>query len=45
MRDAKDSTRAVSPLTRADGAIEIDTTDLSFDQVVDAVVALASEVA
>ncbi len=44
-RDAKDSTRAVSPLTRADGAIEIDTTDLSFDQVVDAVVALASEVA
>ncbi len=43
-RDAKDSTRAVSPLTRADGAVEIDTTDLTFDQVVDTVVALASEV-
>lgn len=36
-RDAKDSSRAVSPLTRADGAIELDTTDLTFDQVVDAV--------
>ena len=40
-RDAKDSTRSVSPLTRADGAVEIDTTDLTFNQVVDAVVTLA----
>lgn len=39
-RDAKDSSRAVSPLTRADGAIELDTTDLTFDQVVDAVCGL-----
>lgn len=41
-RDAKDSSRSVSPLTRADGAIEIDTTHLSFDEVVDAVVSLAA---
>jgi len=39
-RDAKDSSRAVSPLTRAEGAAEIDTSDLTFDQVVDAVVEL-----
>lgn len=44
-RDAKDSARAVSPLTRADGAIEIDTTHLSFDEVVDAVIELARQVA
>lgn len=43
-RDAKDSTRAVSPLTRADGAVEIDTTHLSFEEVVDAVVSLAGQV-
>lgn len=43
-RDAKDSSRAVSPMTRADGAIEVDTTDLSFDDVVDAVVNLAGQV-
>ena len=44
-RDAKDSSRAVSPLTRADGAIEIDTTNLSFDEVVAAVIELARQVA
>ena len=44
-RDAKDSARAVSPLTRADGAIEIDTTNLSFDEVVAAVIELARQVA
>ncbi len=42
-RDAKDSSRAVSPLTRADGAVELDTTDLTFEEVVDAVVRLAQE--
>ena len=42
-RDAKDSTRAVSPLTKADGAIEVDTTHLSFDQVVDAVIGVVRE--
>lgn len=44
-RDAKDSSRAVSPLTRADGAIAIDTTNLSFDEVVAAVIELARQVA
>ena len=43
-RDAKDSTRSVSPLTRADGAIEVDTTHLTFEEVVDAVVDLAGQV-
>ncbi len=40
-RDAKDSTRAVSPLKLADGAVEVDTTHLTFDDVVESVVALA----
>lgn len=44
-RDAKDSSRKVSPLTRADGAVEIDTSHLTFEEVVDAVVALADEAA
>lgn len=43
-RDAKDSSRSVSPLTRADGAIEVDTTHLSFDDVVEVVVSLAARV-
>ncbi len=32
-RDARDSNREVAPLKKADDAIEIDTTKLSFDQV------------
>lgn len=36
-RDYKDSHREVSPLTKADDAIEIDTTSMSIDQVVDAI--------
>lgn len=40
-RDKIDSTRAASPLTRAEDAVAIDTTDLSIEQQVDAVVALA----
>lgn len=43
-RDAMDSSRAISPLTRADGAIELDTTDLTFVEVVDTVVGLAHQV-
>jgi cytidylate kinase len=43
-RDAFDSNRAVSPLTVADGAIVIDTTDLTLPEVVDLVVAEASMV-
>lgn len=35
LRDKKDSTRAVSPLTQAPDAIRLDTTNLSIDQVVD----------
>ena len=34
-RDAFDSSRAVSPLRRADGAREVDTSELSIEQVVD----------
>ncbi len=43
-RDAIDSTRAASPLVRADGAVEIDGTHLSLEEVVDRVVALVREV-
>ena len=41
-RDSIDSGRDVSPLRRPDDAIEIDTTDLSFEQQVDAIVELVS---
>lgn len=39
-RDQADSTRAVSPLMRADDAAEIDTTQLSIDEVVNVVIGL-----
>jgi cytidylate kinase len=39
-RDILDSSREVSPLVRAHDAVEIDSTDLTLDEVVDAVVAL-----
>jgi cytidylate kinase len=42
-RDRIDSTRATSPLTRADGAVQIDGTHLSLEEVVDAVAALVEE--
>jgi len=38
IRDIKDSTRKESPLRKADDAIELDTTYLSIDQVVDAII-------
>jgi CMP/dCMP kinase len=41
-RDRIDSARAVAPLTMADGAVHIDTTDLTLDAVVDLVVGLAT---
>jgi len=41
-RDRIDSGRAVAPLTMADGAVHIDTTDLTLDEVVDMVVGLAT---
>ena len=40
-RDAFDSSRAVSPLRRADGATEVDTTELDIDQVVELLAGLA----
>lgn len=39
-RDHLDSTRAVSPLRRADDAVEIDASELAFDEVVAAVLDL-----
>jgi cytidylate kinase len=42
-RDARDSARAAAPLKPAEDAIEIDTTELSIEQVVDRVLALWRE--
>lgn len=42
-RDQIDSGRAVAPLTMADGAVHIDSTELTLDEVVDAVVGLVME--
>src|SRR5215469_14418748 len=40
IRDERDRTRAESPLRPADGAVELDTTGLTLDEVVQRVVAL-----
>ncbi len=42
-RDAIDSTRKYAPLKKADGALEIDSSELTLDQVVDAVMAALPE--
>lgn len=42
-RDALDGTRDIAPLIAAPDAVEVDTTGLSFDEVVDRIVALADE--
>ncbi|MEZ7004733.1 (d)CMP kinase [Streptomyces sp. AD55] len=42
-RDAADSTRATSPLAKADDAVEVDTTDLTLPQVIECVVTLVEE--
>ncbi|MCX6357826.1 MAG: (d)CMP kinase [Candidatus Aureabacteria bacterium] len=42
-RDHQDSTRADSPLRKAAAAVEVDTTGMSIQQVVDAIVKLARE--
>lgn len=42
-RDRRDSTREVSPLTKASDAIEIDTSNLTIEQQVERVVELAEE--
>ena len=42
VRDERDSTRADSPLRPADGAVELDTTGLTLEEVVERIVALAA---
>ena len=43
-RDQIDSGRAVSPLVLAEGAVHLDTTDLTLDEAIEAIVAMAAEV-
>lgn len=43
-RDAIDSSRAASPLVRADGAVEVDTTAHTLDEVIDRVAELVESV-
>ncbi|MFD9034457.1 (d)CMP kinase [Streptomyces sp. NPDC059567] len=42
-RDAADSSRKTSPLAKAGDAVEVDTTDLTLDQVIECVVTLVEE--
>ncbi|HET7274769.1 MAG TPA: (d)CMP kinase [Longimicrobiaceae bacterium] len=42
-RDSDDSSRAVAPLMRAEDAVQLDTTDLSFDDQVAAIIAMAKQ--
>ncbi|MFF1833956.1 (d)CMP kinase [Streptomyces sp. NPDC058231] len=42
-RDAADSSRKTSPLAKADDAVEVDTTELSLQQVIECVVTLVEE--
>ena len=42
-RDKKDTTRATSPLVKAEGAIEVDTTNITFSEQVDRIVELAKQ--
>jgi cytidylate kinase len=44
-RDGLDSTRAASPLVKAPDAVELDTTDLDIDQVVDRLAQLTADAA
>lgn len=44
LRDEGDSTRAIAPLKKAPGAIEIDTTKFTLDEVVNQMVALIKQV-
>jgi CMP/dCMP kinase len=43
-RDEIDSGRAVSPLVLAEGAVHVDTTDLTLDQAIDSIVAMVERV-
>ena len=40
LRDQKDSSRKVSPLRKADDAVELDTTSLSIDEVVSRILSI-----
>ena len=42
-RDRLDSTRTIAPLRKADGVLEIDSSDLTLDEVVEAVIAALPE--
>ncbi|MFI5755944.1 (d)CMP kinase [Streptomyces sp. NPDC051569] len=42
-RDAADSSRKTSPLAKADDAVEVDTSDLTLEQVIECVVTLVEE--
>ena len=42
-RDRRDSEREVAPLRKAADAVEVDTSELTLDEAVDAVVAIAEE--
>ncbi|MDJ1136750.1 (d)CMP kinase [Streptomyces iconiensis] len=44
-RDKADSSRKASPLKKADDAVEVDTTELSLDQVIECVVTLIEKAA
>ncbi|CAM3751477.1 (d)CMP kinase [Nocardioides zeicaulis] len=44
-RDRIDSGRATAPLTMADGAVHVDSTHLTLDEVIDRIVGLASQAA
>ena len=43
-RDEQDMNRPVEPLRQAEDAILLDTTEMSFDQVVDRITVLAEEI-
>ena len=43
-RDQIDSGRAVSPLVMADGAVHVDTTDLTLDEAIETIVAMVESV-
>ena len=43
LRDYKDSHRAISPLKKADDAVEVDTTNMSIDQVCDRIIEIINE--
>ncbi len=42
-RDQLDSTRAASPLTRAEGAVVVDSTHLGLDEVIEAIVTIVED--